>query len=241
MRDAATIPCSRGEFGPPSRLLGPIAAHAAALDASSGRIAPAHQAAGEELAGWIVGQLVSGTPLHVIVVCTGNSRRSVLGSVLGNIAAAYHGLPMVRFHSGGTEPSAVNHRTIAALRAIGVEVVPTGELAPSGPGGEPNPVYRIRWGEPGLATTEFSKTYDDPANPRSGFAALMICGEADAGCPTVRGASIRIPMPYEDPQSFDGTPEESTRYAERRDDIGRLMLSTMRQVRERLDDVSSTG
>ena len=37
---------------------------------------------------------------------------------MGNIAAAYYGLPNVRFYSGGTAPSAFNSRTIAALGEI---------------------------------------------------------------------------------------------------------------------------
>lgn len=94
-----------------------------------------------------------------------------------------------------------------------------------------NPIYSVRWGESGLETTEFSKTYFDPSNPRSGFAALMVCGEADAGCPVVKGAAVRISMPYLDPKVFDDSPYEAAKYAERRDDLGRLMLSVMMQVR----------
>jgi arsenate reductase len=41
---------------------------------------------------------------------------------MGNIAAAYQGFPEIRFHSGGTTPSAFNPRTVAALREIGVDV-----------------------------------------------------------------------------------------------------------------------
>ncbi len=75
----------------------------------------------------------------------------------------------------------------------------------------------------------------DPSNPQEGFAALMVCGEADAACPVVKGASIRISMPYLDPKIYDGSIYESSKYSERRDDIGRLMLSVMMQVRNRLN------
>ena len=81
--------------------------------------------------------------------------------------------------------------------------------------------------------TEFSKTYSDASTPQSGFAALMVCGEADAACPIVRGAALRISMPYLDPKIYDGSAYESAKYAERRDDIGRLMLAVMTQVRNR--------
>ena len=85
-----------------------------------------------------------------------------------------------------------------------------------------------------MEATEFSKTYFDASNPQQGFAALMVCGEADAACPLVKGAA-RISMPYPDPKIYDGSTYEALKYAERRDDMGRLMLSVMMQVRSRLN------
>ena len=41
-------------------------------------------------------------------------------------------------------------------------------------------------------------------------------------------------MPYLDPKIYDESKFEAAKYAERRDDIGRLMLSVMMQVRNRL-------
>jgi hypothetical protein len=86
-----------------------------------------------------------------------------------------------------------------------------------------------------MEATEFSKIYFDASNPQRGFAALMVCGEADTTCPLVKGAALRISMPYLDPKIYDDGTYESLKYAERRDDIGRLMLSVMMQVRNRLD------
>jgi len=171
-------------------------------------IDPLHREAGEKLAHWIAANYEPGKPLHVTVVCTGNSRRSILGSSMGNLAAAYYGMPGIRFHSGGTAPTAFNSRTVAALKAIGFEVEPTGQEAERG--------------EP--------KT----ANPQDGFAALIVCGEADAACPFVKGAMLRVSMPYLDPKIYDDGAYEAAKYAERRDDIGRLMLSVMVQARGEL-------
>ena len=56
-----------------------------------------------------------GRPLPITFVCTGNSRRSILGATMGNVAAAYYGLPEVRCYSGGTAPTAFNPRTAATL------------------------------------------------------------------------------------------------------------------------------
>ncbi len=149
---------------------------------------------------------VSIKPLAVIVVCTGNSRRSMLGSTMGNIAAAYYGLREIRFYSGGITPSAFNPRTVATLKEIGVEVESSGKEGPRGSSGEANPIYRVQWGK-GLGTLEFSKLYSD----------------------------AQIPAPYMDPKVYDGAAFEAAKYAERRDDMGRLMLSVLMQVRRRLE------
>lgn len=219
------------------RLLPEILDYADLLTTSFDRIDEAHRAAAETLVDWVAANYHPGRPLHVVVVCTGNSRRSILGATMGNIAAAYYGMPEIRFHSGGTAPSAFNSRAVSALREVGVVVEPTGREAARGDVDTPNPVSRVRWGQPAdeeFQMLEFSKRYNDPSNPQRGFAALMICAEADANCPVVPGASIRISMPYLDPKLFDGSPYEAVKYAERRDDLGRLMLAVMMQVRNRL-------
>ncbi len=223
-----------------TRLLARLKDYADALTASFDMIGETHRQAGQKLADWIAKNYQPGKPLDVIVVCTGNSRRSILGSTLGNIAAAYYGMPEIRFHSGGTAPTAFNARTVKALKEIGVEIEPTGKEAARGEPQTPNPVYRVCWGTPGgsdqevLESTEFSKRYDDQANPQNSFAALMVCGEADAACPFVKGSTLRVSMPYLDPKIYDGGAYESAKYAERRDDIGRLILSVMMQARQRI-------
>ena len=100
----------------------------------------------------------------------------------------------------------------------------------------PTPIYEIRWGkpdEPAWKAAEFSKKYFDPSNPQEGFAALMVCGEAYRHSAVVKGAALRVSMPYLDPKIYDGGLYETAKYAERRDDMGRLMLAVMMQVRNR--------
>lgn len=231
----AGIPQTRG------RLLPDVAAHLNALTTSFDRIDAAHLAAGEKLAEWIVANYQPHKLLPIIFVCTGNSRRSMLGATMGNAAADYYGLPEVRCFSGGTAPSAFNSRTIAALKVIGFEIEPTGEEAERGAEGTPNPMYMVRWGEaaseggPEMETVEFSKHYADAANPQTGFAAIMVCTQADADCPLVKGASRRISMPFLDPKTYDDSEYEAAKYAERRDDLGRLMLAVMLKSRRQLE------
>jgi hypothetical protein len=207
--------------------------HADLLTTQFDLIEEAHRVAADELVAWISANYQSGAPLGVTVICTGNSRRSILGSTMGNIAAAYYGLPDIRFYSGGITPSAFNPRTIATLKEIGVEIEPSGKEALRGTSGDANPIYRIQWGK-GMETFEFSKLYSDAQNPQKGFAAIMVCSQADAECPIVKGAGKRISAPYMDPKEYDGATFEAAKYAERRDDIGRFMLSVLMQARRRL-------
>jgi hypothetical protein len=223
-----TVPGSRSDLFPSVRR------HADLLTTQFDLIDEPHRAAGADLVSWIATKYQPGKRTPVVVICTGNSRRSMLGAAMGNVAAAYYGLPDLRFFSGGTSPSAFNSRTIATLKAIGFAIEATGKQAPPGKSGDKNPIYRVQWGK-GLEGLEFSKVYGDDYNPKTGFAAILVCSEADASCPVVPGASIRISAPYIDPRLYDGAEFEPGKYAERRDDIGRLMLSSVMQARRRLE------
>jgi arsenate reductase len=199
-------------------------------------IDPSRQSAIGELVEWIQGKLNDGSPSPIIVVCTGNSRRSIMGSVLGNAAALYRGLPNVQFFSGGTEPTAINPRTIRVLQEVGVRFTPTGRNGAAGAAGEPNPIYGVQWSDDVEFCTDFSKHFADPINPHDGFAAVMVCDEANQACPSVPGAELRVPMPFQDPKEFDDTPQEESAYRERRDDIATVMLRVLREVRNLSDE-----
>jgi arsenate reductase (thioredoxin) len=228
MESLLRVPKSRADMHAKLR------AHADLLTTQFDTIGELHRKPNDELVKWIVSHYEPGKELSAIVMCTGNTRRSMLGATMGNVAAAYYGLPGVRFYSGGTAPDAFNPRTVATLKEIGIEIEPTGKEAARGKADTPNPIYRVCWAK-GLEAQEFSKKYTDAPNPRTGFASLLVCSEADDACPTVPGASARISVPYLDPKAFDGAPFESAKYAERRDDIGRFMLSALMQARRRLE------
>lgn len=219
----------------PAPLTPGLTAHLTGIENQDAQLSPAHKQAAERLGAWIAANYKPGQPLEVVIICTGNSRRSMLGSVMGNACAAYAGMPDVRFHSGGTTPSAFNKRTIASLKRAGVLIEPTGEKAPAGPAGADNLKYHVKWSAdnatPALEMVEFSKHYRDPANPQKGFAAVLVCTEADGACPTVMGASARIAAPFEDPKKYDDTPEEAARYDERRDDIARFMMHAFQSAK----------
>ena len=222
------LPPSRNDLAPKVRT------HLDLLSTQFDLIEDGHRKAADELAAWVAKNYQTGKPLGVIVICTRNTRRSMMGATMGNVTAAYSGLTDLTFHSGGTDPDAFNPRAITALKQIGVEIEPTGKEAPRGKEDHENPIYRVKWGK-GLETLEFSKKYTDAGNPQEGFAAVLVCSEADTNCPKVTGAAVRIPVPYLDPKAFDGAAFEAAKYAERRDDEGRFLLNVCVKARRLLD------
>lgn len=153
-------------------------------------------------------------------ICTHNSRRSHLGQIWAQVLADYCKVEMETF-SGGTESTAFNQNAIAALKRAGFEID-----SPSGH----NPRYNVRFSDDAKPIVCFSKKYDDPPNPISGFVAIMTCSEADADCPVVLGASKRISLLYEDPKIADGTPDESLKYDERCRQIATEMFFIFSQM-----------
>jgi arsenate reductase len=162
-------------------------------------------------------------PAHLTFICTHNSRRSHLTQLWAATAAAYYGVDGVQTFSGGTETTAFEPRAVAAMERAGFEI--------ESPGGE-NPHYRVTFSSSAPAQECFSKLYDDSFNPQGGYAAILTCSQADESCPTVRGAALRIPIPYSDPKAADDTPEETATYDARVKQVATEMLSLFSQVRE---------
>lgn len=172
----------------------------------------------EEIAGFV---RASEDP-RLVFICTHNSRRSHLAQIWTQAAAARERVALSAY-SGGTEATAFHPNAVAALRAAGFEI--------DEPGPGPNPVYRVRFAPAGPALEAFSKVYDAPPNPTAGFCAVMTCSEADAGCPTVRGAEVRVALPYEDPRESDGSGREAEVYAARSRQIASEMVWMVRRAR----------
>lgn len=156
-------------------------------------------------------------------ICTHNSRRSHIAQFWAQAAAAYYGIKNVHCFSGGTEATALNPRAVKAMQDAGFSITKTKE-------GE-NPVYEVWYADGEKPVIAFSKTYDDPFNLTKDFAAIMTCSHADENCPLVFGASERIALTYNDPKEFDGTPQETEKYAERVHQIGTEIFYAFSRVK----------
>lgn len=208
-------------------LFEPLARYVAGLPAEFGQIPDARKAMLEKLAGYIAEQRRAGRPVRLTVICTHNSRRSHIGQLWALAAAAWHGVEGVQSFSGGTEASAFHPNAVAALQRAGFEIRREGEGK--------NPVYAVRYSGDIPAVRAFSKRFDDGANPASGFAAILVCSEADEACPFVPGADLRIALPFEDPKHSDGSPEEEQAYDTACRLIAREFLFVMEMASQQLN------
>ena len=187
-----------------------------------GRIPSGRLEALDRLAEFIAGRAAAGQSAKITFICTHNSRRSQLAQIWAQTAAHVYGVPGVETYSGGTEATEFNPRAVAALGRAGFRIEARTV--------DQNPVYAVQYGTEAEPMECFSKVYDQPPNPREGFAAVMTCSAADAACPVVLGAAERISLPYDDPQDFDGTDRETAAYDERCREIAREMLYAFSRV-----------
>ena len=148
-------------------------------------------------------------------ICTHNSRRSPLAQLWAQVMAVRFKVPNVKCFSGGTLATAVYPIVVQTLEDTGFQIFKetTSE----------KPIYQITYAPEMASLTAFSKKYDDDPNPKSNFAAVMTCSQADAGCPFVAGSEKRISIMYKDPKISDGTPLQKKTYWERSNQIATEM------------------
>ena len=211
-----------------------LAAVAEDLLADTATVSEERKAELNDFAQWVANRLHATGEAEMIFICTHNSRRSHLAQVWAQVAADIAGLEGVRTYSGGTEATACNPRTVAAMRRAGFDVAEWDTTH-----GSSNPTYEVRPGPQFQGMSCFSKVYGHDINPASGFAAVMTCSSADRGCPIVYGSDARFAIPYVDPKGSDGTPAEDATYDERLRQIGREMLFVMGKASETLSTLTA--
>src|SRR5512140_1600387 len=122
----------------------------------------------DEVAARIVARLEAGKPAQLTFICTHNSRRSHMSQIWAQTAAYYYGINGVQAFSGGTQTTACNCRTVAAMRRVGFDIA---DATTSGD----NPIYVVRYAEDRPAIRAYSKLYNGDGNPSREFIALMTC------------------------------------------------------------------
>lgn len=175
------------------------------------------------LAEFIQKKADAGESINLNFICTHNSRRSHLSQIWAQVMAEHFNIQNVYCYSGGTEATAMFPKVAETLQSQGMEIQKLCDTE--------NPVYAVKYAENAHPVICFSKKYDDAFNPVYGFAAVMTCSNADAGCPFIAGAEKRVAVKFEDPKSSDGTHEMDRTYYERSLEIAAEMYYVMSLIR----------
>ena len=175
------------------------------------------------LISYLLENLESKNTVNLNFICTHNSRRSQFSQIWAFTASKYFEIP-VNCYSGGVEVTEFNPRAVESLVRSGFKVKKQGD---------DNPEYRISIDIDELCSiTTYSKLFNDPSNATNNFVAVMTCSHADENCPIIPGADLRIPIRYEDPKSYDNTPEEESMYDARSLQIASEMFYIFSKVKK---------
>ena len=175
------------------------------------------------LADYIQNKVNANEEIRLNFICTHNSRRSHLSQIWAQTMAFHFGIKNIFCYSGGTEATAMFPKVAETLTHQGFQIQQLSQ--------EQNPLYAIKFDDNKHPIIGFSKTYFDDFNPKSNFAAIMTCSNADEGCPIVFGAEARFPIKYDDPKAFDGTEVMNEKYAERSLQIASELYFVFSQIK----------
>lgn len=178
----------------------------------------------KKLIDYIQAKVSKNEEIRLNFICTHNSRRSHLSQVWAQTMAHHFQIKEVFCYSGGTEATALYSMVATTLEESGFQTQKLFEGI--------NPVYSFKFSESTHSIIGFSKTFDDAFNPKSNFAAIMTCSQADEACPYVPGADKRISLPFEDPKISDNTPNQKEVYSKRSLQIASEMFYVFSQIKK---------
>ena len=207
----------------PGRLYPDIESYVSKREQEFEQISDERKSELQQLAVYVAQRIAKGQDAKLTFVCTHNSRRSHLTQIWTQIAAAHYGVNHVQTFSGGTEVTACNPRTVAALKRSGLRFSIKQESSS-------NPHYAVAFSDMEPPLVCFSKVFNRAPNPSSNYCAVMTCSHADKNCPVAIGCDLRLAIRYEDPKVSDDTPQEAATYDERCAQIAREMLYAMSLV-----------
>ncbi len=206
-----------------ANLIEPLRPYVNQIAAKLDKVSPERREVLDQIANQIAARLGQNKAAHLTFICTHNSRRSQMSHVWAQTAAYCYGLDKIYSFSGGTEATALNIRTVRALRRAGFSAVSITQ-------GE-NPKYLVQFSDDRPPMRAYSKLYNADGNPLKDFMALMCCSKADKTCPVVNGATSRYAIHYVDPKACDDTTQEASEYDARCRKIAHEMFYIMSHVR----------
>lgn len=175
---------------------------------------------------YLQNKITNNESIRLNFICTHNSRRSHLAQIWAQTIAFHFDIKNVICYSGGTEATAMFPKVAEILVKQSFKIHKLAETQ--------NPIYAVKFDNNEHPIICFSKTYSDNFNPKSNFAAIMTCGNADEGCPMVYGSIARFAIKYDDPKAYDGTDLMHQKYEERSLEIASEMYFVFSQINKKL-------
>jgi len=176
-----------------------------------------------EIANYVRQQKQQDQLAQLLFISTNQSTIGQMAQVWAETAAFYYGLKNVKTYSGGLSPKLVSEKIIHAMERAGYIVYKT-EL----PGGM---VYKVKYSYNLRPIIVFPKKIGHKKNPASQFMAIFVEPNAEANLYEINGAQRRLSIYYEDPQGYDGTPEEEKIYNDRCRQIALEMFYVFSQLK----------
>ncbi len=161
----------------------------------------------EKLTNYIRLKQSENNPIHLVYICTHNSRRSHFAQIWSRVAADYYKIKNIHTYSGGTETTAFNINAIQSLVRFGFEINSKKDSL--------NPINEVFYDSNKIPIICFSKLYNHLTNPINDFAAIMTCNDVEQNCPFIPNANFRLLTHYSDPKEFDFTSLQDIKYDER--------------------------
>ena len=176
-----------------------------------------------EIANYVRQQKQQDHLAQLLFISTNQSTIGQMAQVWAETAAFYYGLKNVRTYSGGLSPKFISEKIIHAMERVGYIVYKT-EL----PGGM---VYKVKYSYNLRPIIVFPKKVGHKKNPSDQFMAIFVEPNAEANLYDINGAQRRLSIYYEDPQGYEGTPEEEKIYDDRCRQIALEMFYVFSQLK----------
>ena len=157
----------------------------------------------KELVKYINSKKASNGEVHLIFICTHNSRRSQFCQIWAETASAYYN-KKIYCYSGGLVVTEFNINAVNTMKKCGFDVIKSGSK---------NPTYSLYYTNRKIKPIYvFSKLYSGPAYEANSFATITTCSDAEENCPFILNAEKRIFLQYDDPKLFDNLPNKMEKY-----------------------------
>ncbi len=161
-------------------------------------------------------------PIDLLFVCADNSSVSIFSQVWAKVAGNFYGYPNVETHSAGIRQSNLAANIVYTLSSLGFDLFVVGD--------EENSKHYFVFDQRKNTCICRSKTLYHYSLPTKEFGVISNHIEADKIIENLKGAELRLLMPYTDPKFSDVSPIAQQEYHNCSNEIAREMLFAFSKI-----------